>query len=380
MSNIIPYPRIGRCQSIDNPVIVTITHGDFVKAVQFIWDKFNFRNGINLAAFRHNLRDYYDETAPITQYELQTIRGLLSDPEMQICVSPVGNGFRWDNRNSSGERKCIFIDEALFFLFSSHQTEIQDHALRLIFMGTLLHCLGDYITTWAQPAIDFSTKPNKHRAEGGTKTEYAFFGGIIGGNMGDGFHYDYAKIRVFNPMNQPESWFISDKVAQEYYSSDQILKFGETGLTKNPAPMGPTNTIRQLDICCGWHRSVWKPIHRPPPEQPQPPPQQGGFNPHGYFGQPPPTASHWYPSQPQPHQGGYVSYGAPPGGTYDPPAYPPGVGNYAGGYPSGPPPLGISTDFVLLTIGNQQFSWPDTYNQDPSASWNPIAQESHPPN
>ena len=348
----IPYPRIGRRQSISNPAIVPITQGDFVKAIQYIWNKFSFNNGINLSPFRHNLRDYYDEGAAITPYELQTIRGLLSDPELQLCVSPVDNSFRWDNRNTAMDRKCIFIDEAFFFLFSLPQTDNQKAALRLIFMGTVLHCLGDYITTWTQPTVDFSTKQSVQRLEGGTKTEYAFFGGIMGGQMTDGIHYDFAKIRLFNLMNQPESWFVGDRVARDYYKCDQILKVTVVELKKNPTPMGPTNTIRQLDICCGWHRSVWKPNHRPPPEQQQQQQQQQhqqqqqqhqtGFNTQGYFGQPQPTGSQWYPPQPQPHQGGYVSYGAAPGTTYEQPlAFPPPPGNVATGYAPIPPPLSM---------------------------------------
>ena len=64
-----------------NPAIVPITQGDFVKAIQHIWNKFSFNNGINLSPFRHNLRGYFSsEGVAITPYELQTIRGLLSDP------------------------------------------------------------------------------------------------------------------------------------------------------------------------------------------------------------------------------------------------------------------------------------------------------------
>ena len=340
MSNIIPYPRVGRRQSIANPVVNSIHQGEFVNAIHFIWNKFSLSNGINLAGFRHNLRDYYDETAVMTRYELETIRGLLSDPELQICVSPAGNTFRLDNRGTPVDRKTIFIDEALFFLFSSAQTESQINALRLIFMATLIHCLGDYITTWTQPQVDFTTTTNVHRFEGGTKTEYAYFGGIIGGHMTDGIHYEYAKIRLFNAANHSVHWIIPDLVAREYYNSDQILKFSDVGLTRNPVTTGPINTIRQLDICCGWHRLVWKPIHRPPPPPPSHDPQAA--NPQPSFFNQQHTGSQWYPPQPQAPQTGFMSYGAAPGTTYAPqPAFPPPSANFGGAsYAPPPPPMG----------------------------------------
>src|SRR5271170_248499 len=340
-SSIIPFPRVGRRQSIANPGINSLHQGEFVNSIHFIWNKFNLNNGINLAGFRHNLRDYYDEAAGITQYELQTIRGLLSDPELQICVSPAGNTFRLDTRGTTTERKTIYIDEALFFLFSSMQNDSQLNALRLIFMATIIHCLGDYITSWAQPQIDFSTIINVHRFEGGTKTEYSFFGGIMGGHMTDGLHYEYAKIRLFNSANQAVHWIIPDHLAREYYHSDQILKFSEVGLTRNPLSIGPTNTIRQLDICCGWHRLVWKPIHRPPPPPAQDP--QAGYPQPSFYNQPP-TGSQWYPPQPQAPQPGFVSYGAAPGTSYaPPPSFPPPNSNFGGGSyaPPPPPPMGI---------------------------------------
>ena len=341
MSNIIPFPRVGRRQSVANPVANAINQGEFVNAIHFIWNKFNLNNGFNLAAFRHNLRDYYDESAGITQYELQTIRGLLSDPQLTITVSPAGNTFRWDNRGSTADRKTIYIDEALYFLFSSFQSDSQINALRLIFMATLFHCLGDYITSWAQPHVDFTTNTSTHRSEGGTKTEYSFFGGIVGGHLGDGIHYEHAKIRLFNSANQEAHWIIPDHVAREYYNSDQILKFSEVGLTRNPSFQGPTNTIRQLDICCGWHRLVWKPIHRPP--QPPAHDPQAGYPQPSFYNQPP-AGSQWYPPQPQAPQPGYnMSYGAAPGTSYaPPPTFPPPAANFgAGSYAPPPAPTGM---------------------------------------
>ena len=342
---IIPYPRVGRRQSILNASISPITQGDFVNAIHFIWNKFNFNNGSNLSGFRHNLRNYYEDTVPMSAYELQYIRGLLSDPELLICVSPAGTSFRWENRATPSDRKCIFIDEAFYFLFCHMLPEHQLNALRLIFLGTILHCLGDYITAWAQPTTDFATTTNVFRFEGGTKTEYSFFGGIMGGTMNDGIHYECAKIRLFDLANQSIHWLIPDHLARDYYNSDMIVRFNEVNLQKNPVLLGPTNTIRQLDICCGWHRLVWKPIHRPPQD-----PQPASFPPTTYYGQPQAT-SQWYPPPAQPQQSGYFYTSAPGTSSYGQvPQFPPPSANFAGGSfafatPSGH--LGIGSYFII---------------------------------
>jgi hypothetical protein len=336
MMAMIPYPHVGRRQSIANPTFLPITQGDFLNAVHFIWNKFNYNNGVNLAGFRHNLRDYYDENIVMTQYEMQSIRGLLSDPEFQICVSPAGNSFRWDSRSTLAERKTVFIDEAIFFLFCHVQTEAQTNALRLIFLGTILHCLGDYITTWAQPQVDFSDHQHVGRFEGGMKTEYAFFGGIMGGQMLDGVHYDCARVRLFNSMNQSVHWIVPDQLARDYYLADLIYRFNEVNLTRNPVPMSPSNTIRQLDICCGWHRLVWKPAHRAPTYGQDP--QQGVYaTPYGtqqqqwgYQGAPGQVPNQAPPS--------YYGYPAAPGTTYvQQPQFPPPPATLGG---SVPPPMG----------------------------------------
>lgn len=343
MNAVIPVPRIGRRQSIANPIIQPLSQGEFVNAVHYIWSKFNVQGGINLSGFRHNCREFYDENTGITPYEQNYIRGLLSDPDLQICVSPAGNSFRWDTRTSTADRKIIFIDEVIFILFSNIQNEAQNNAIRLIFMATLIHCLGDYITMWAQPNVDFSTNTRVHRFEGGTKTEYAFFGGIIGGHQApDGIHFECTKLRLFNPQNQVEHYFIPDHIAREYYVSDYIRKFTEVGLTKNAMATTATNSIRQLDICCGWHRLVWKPV-RPPQNEQQPP----FYPPPGYYSQGAPgtQGSSWYPplQQPQQQTSFPSSYGPAPG-TYAPGTYAPSTGNFNNTQPiSYPPSLGIST-------------------------------------
>jgi hypothetical protein len=342
MTTMIPYPRVGRRQSIANPSVYPIHQGDFLSAVQFIWNKFNFNNGTNLAGFRHNLRDYYDDNIPITPYELQYIRSLLSDPEFQICVSPAGNSFRWDNRPTNAERKTIFIDEGIFFLFCHLQTENQANALRLIFLGTVLHCLGDYITTWTQPQVDFNpTNTSVHRFEGGVKTEHAFFGGIMGGQMADGIHYDCAKIRLFNSLNQSVHWIVPDALARDYYLSDQICRFNEVNLQRNPNPQAPGNTIRQLDICCGWHRLVWRPIYRNPYNVQDP--NQMNYGAPGYAAQP-----QWgYQQAPGQQAQPYYNYPSAPGTSYQaPPQYPPPPGNFGG----------QSYSTIPASIGHHSFS------------------------
>ena len=347
----IPVPRIFRRSNINSTEYPQIIGpGPFYSAVHFIWSKFNAHNGINLQPFRHNLRDYYDETVAATTAELDTIRGYLMSPELQICISPAGDHFRVDKRNSVAEKKTIYIDEHLFTLFQVQQTEIQDYALRLVFMATLLHCLGDYITSWAQPNIDFSPTPKEvgFRAEGGAKTEYAFFGGLMGGHMPDGTHYEAGKIRLYNAQNEREHFVIPDQVAREYYNSDYIHKFNEVtmGLQRNPLVSGIDNSIRQLELCCGYHRLVWKPKHRPPQN-----PGQVYWDPMQFGGPPPPGqqgSGGWqaYPSPPQggyvpPHHGGY-GYSAP--GTYaqgSVPGYPPPPSNFGSAQYAIPPPPGI---------------------------------------
>jgi len=353
----IAVPRIFRRSNITSTEYPQlIGPGPFYSAVHFIWSKFNAHNGINLVPFRHNLRDYYDESVPASTAEIDTIRGYLMSSELQICVVPVGDYFRWDKRNSVAERKCIYIDEHMFTLFQVQQTESQDSALRLVFMATLIHCLGDYITSWAQPNVDLSPKqaPKEvgFRAEGGAKTEYAFFGGLIGGNMPDGTHYESSKIRLYSPSNEREHFIIPDHVAREYYNSEYIHKFNEVamGLQRNQLVSGIDNSIRQLELCCGYHRLVWKPKHRPPPP---PPPQrqveQGYYNQGGYQGQGQ-QGGGWQGYPPSPPQGGYMQqqqggYGYSPPGTYiqgNAPGYPPPPNNYGGGQYALPPPPGLS--------------------------------------
>jgi hypothetical protein len=325
----IPFPRVGRRQSAADPTFIPIVQPDFLNGVNYIWSKFNFNNGVNLSGFRHNLRNYYNDAEAITSYELEWIRRLLSDPDLHICFSPVGKSFQWDNRITPSERKCIFIDEAFFFLFNVNQTDSQTNAFRLIFMATLIHCLGDYITSWAQPNIDFSLTTQSNRFEGGTKTEYAFFSGIIGGHMTDGIRYDCAKIRLFNSSNQEEHWIIPDHIARDIYNSDHIPRLTEAGLTRFTLITGPTTTVRQLEFCCGRNRLVWKPIHRHSQD-----PQQSGYGLHGYYHHQPPT-SHWYPLPPQsqPPQSGGFSYPAAPGTTYmPPPQCPPPAATFGSGH------------------------------------------------
>jgi hypothetical protein len=329
--SILPTPRVVRRMVVANEDPQLIAPGNFTNAVQYIWNKFNVRGGMNLAGFRHNLRDYYDETAPMTQYELDQVRAYLSDPALQICVSTTGDHFRWDNRPNPASQKCIYIDETIFILFQIGQTEGQQNALQLIFLAILLHSLGDYITSWAQPAVDFS--PNStgagYRLEGGTKTEYAYFGGVMGGNMSDGIHYDYAKIRLFNSQNQSEHWIIPDQVARDYYAAEIITKFNEVNLRRKTQFTGPTNTIRQLDICCGTPRLVWKPQHRNPHEVQQ-----------TYFQQPfypqTPQQPPWYSSQ-QPQQFPPGSYPVYPGAPGTSAHIPPPPANFGGGQFSFPP-------------------------------------------
>jgi hypothetical protein len=156
----------------------------------------------------------------------------------------------------------------------------------------------------------------------------------MGGHMNDGVHYDVAKIRLFNSQNLSEHWIIPDHIAREYYQSDHIRKFTEVGLTKNSMTTGPTNTIRQLDICCGWHRLCWRPVHRTPQDQ-------SGYYQPGYYGQPPSggQGGPWYaPPNPGPGYG----YGPPPGMQYPPggtQAYPPPPGMY--NHYSALPPLSL---------------------------------------
>jgi hypothetical protein len=339
----IPTPRVVRRMSVTNEDPQPIPLGNFTNAVQYVWNKFNLRSGMNLSGFRHNLRDYYDEQAPMTQYELEQVRAYLSDPALQICVSTAGDHFRWDNRPNPASRKCIYIDETMFILFQINQTDSQHNALQLIFLATLLHGLGDYITSWAQPEVDFSPNPTGpgHRLEGGTKTEYAYFGGVMGGNMADGVHYDYAKVRLFNSQNQGEHWIIPDQVARGYYAAEVITKFNEVDLRRNSQFTGPTNTIRQLDICCGTHRLVWKPQHRNPHEA-----QQAAYFQQPFY-QPPPAQPPWYPNpqQQQPIQGNYQLYTGAAGTNAFAPGtvtqFPTPAANYGGGQFSFPPTFGI---------------------------------------
>jgi len=238
-------------------------------------------------------------------------------------------------------------------------------------MATLLHGLGDYITSWAQPAIDFSPTANRHRFEGGMKTEYAFFGGFIGGYTTDGVHYDYARIRMFNSGNLPEYWMIPDHVAREYYASEAINKYTETMLTKLSVSTGPTNTIRQMDLCCGWHRLVWRPIHRPPQDQQQGY-QQGYYGQGGQQGQ---QGGSWGYLPPQ--QQGYSQYGAAPGTNFSnsgsmAPSFPPPSSNFNGQFAMAFPPAGNQTQWAdswvdMSSWGNAQ-NPPNPSSQSPGGS------------
>jgi len=233
-------------------------------------------------------------------------------------------------------------------------------------MATLLHGLGDYITSWAQPSVDFSPTANRHRFEGGMKTEYAFFGGFMGGYTTDGVHYDYARIRMFNSSMLPEYWMIPDHVAREYYASETISKFHESILTKLSVSTGPTNTIRQMDLCCGWHRLVWRPIHRPPQDQQQ-------YYQQGYYGQQQGgSGGSWgYPS-PQQSQQGFGSYGSAPGTNFSSSqavasSFPP-ASNFGGGGQfamSFPPPMAPS-----------QFQWQPDASWSQDQSWGAPQQQS----
>jgi hypothetical protein len=358
MNPAIPYPCILR-KVIGSQYPVQLPPGnEFTNAVYSIWGKFNAPGGINLSGFRHNCRPDYDENLPMTAWELTQVRGYLSDPQLQIVVSPANPCFRWDyDRGSAYNKKIIYIDELFLYLFTGNQSESQLNALRIIFMATLLHCLGDYITSWAQPEIDFNPDLSTPRIEGGTKTEYAFFGGVMGGVQNDPFHYDYAKIRLVNAVGQSDHYLIPDGMARDYYQSDVIHRFNEAGLQRNNLITGPTNTIRQLEICCGHHRLNWKPpappTANPPPHPPYFPPgygqpqqpQQQPFYPANLFGQQP----YQQPQNPNPPAPG-VAFNPPfqfpfaqgPAGGYGPnPAYGSNV------YFAAPPALGI----LLLGIG-----------------------------
>ena len=217
-------------------------------------------------------------------------------------------------------------------------------------MGTVLHCLG------AVHNVDSTNRRFLHEQRRatigrGNKNGVCIFRRIMGGQMTDGIHYDFAKIRLFNLMNQPESWFVGDRVARDYYKCDQILKVTVVELKKNPTLWDPQiqsdnwiyvvdgidlygNRITDLLQNNNSNNSSSSSSSR---QQQQ---HQTGFNTQGYFGQLPGSRS--YPPQPQPHQGGYVSYGAAPGTTYEQPlAFPPPPGNVATGYAPIPPPLSM---------------------------------------
>ena len=343
MSVQIPYPPILRRTIATQPPTLLTQGGEFTNAVYYIWNKFNVQGGINLNGFKHNCRNYYDEDVPITQFELQHIRGLLSDPQLQIVVSPAGKSFGWDERNNVYYRKIIYIDEAFLFLFTTNQTEQQLNALRIIFMSTLFHLLGDYITAWMQPNIDLNPDSPIPRVEGGSKTEYAFFGGTVGGFQSDGIHYDYAKIRLFNPQGQGDHFLIPDAIAKHYYGLEVIHRFTEQGLQRNNLITGPTTTIRQLDLCCGHHRLNWRPPYRPENQPPQyiPPgyaqsAQPGGPGAPPFFPPQPPQAPFAYNPQAQ-QQFNQMRFANPPGTTGYPTA-----ANF--GYNMFPPPaLGMQS-------------------------------------
>lgn len=236
-----------------------VGHGELVNTLHTTWNKFNYPN--NLSGFRHNVRLFYDENAPMTPHEQAFIRNLLADQGLRFCIMPRGTHFRWDTRNTPAERKIIYLDERWMNLFSIMQSESQTNALRLIFMATIIHCLGDYITVWSQPSVDMSLEVNTPRIEGGTKTEYGFFGGVMGGVSMNSFQYDHVKLRTFNSSGLPTFWIVPDHVARQAYTSDFITKISEVGLTRF-AGSENANSITQLDHCCGWHRLVWRPVHR----------------------------------------------------------------------------------------------------------------------
>jgi hypothetical protein len=347
--NAIPTPHIVRRLGATDENPQPIPLGNFTNVVHHVWNKLNIHNGINLSGFRHNLRDYYDENEPMSHREHDQIRAFLSDTGLQICVSPAGNHFRWDNRPNPHSRKCLYVDETIYILFEITQTAAQYNALQLVFMAILFHGLGDYFTTWTQPNVIVS--PNMtgygYRTEGGMKTEYAYFGGFLGGTMQDTIHYDHAKIRTFNSQNQSQHWIIPDHIARDYYAAEVITKFREVELRRNTQITGPTNTIRQLDICCGTHRLLWKPHHRNPHEPRPPYYQQPYYQPPPP--PPPPPQGHWgmanQPPQQQPFQGNYPGYGGAPGtNNFNPGAanqYPSSAGNFGANLYTYPPSLGM---------------------------------------
>lgn len=338
----IPVPTIAIRFNESEPVQI-LQQGEFVNAVRHIFQKFNFNNGENLHPFRHNLRPYYNEAEPITRDELNTIRGLLSDRQLLICVTPPGgNWYRWDNRSNPVERKVIYIEFMFYVLLTITLSDVRRNAARLIFMDTLLHGLGDYITTRGPTGVNLNPDDQSAgvRPEGGTKTEYAFFGGIMEAIRHDYVHYESVIITLFpNSQSNGEHWYVLDQCAMNIWHADRIQKLvPEMGLRQvtDPNYTRLKNTVQQLGICCAWHRIWWTPFLQSP--RPDVPGQYGGgqYVP-GQYGQ---QYQPGYPQQQYQHPS--YGYGAAPG-----------VGFGQGHFPHGPPPTG--------NVGFGQIAFPPAF-------------------
>jgi hypothetical protein len=272
MNNRIPFPKIVRKNSATDPG-QEVTQGELAEAIHSIWRKFN--DSTNLSKFRHNIRPYYDETSPLTEEERNQIRAYLSDQGLRIYVTNPGDQFRWDKRTTNPERKIIYLSQRWHDRFDmiNALTDGQKNTLRLAFMVVLLHNLGDYITLWAR-RINLSPDQQEIRYEGGTETEYAFFGGIIDGvslDANNNFRLDYARFCTFDESDRSTHWTIPDNVARDIYANAIIEKPNMATLTRW-AGFANESTSQQLEICCGFHRVSWRPHRRRRP-QPPPPPQ-----------------------------------------------------------------------------------------------------------
>jgi hypothetical protein len=257
----IPYPRIVRKTTPADPG-QDLTQGDLVSVLQSIWRKFN--DIANLSNFRHNLRAYYDENSPATVEELAQIRSYLSDPGLRIYIMHPGESFRWDKRTTTASRKIIYLSQRWLDRFDmiNQFTDGQKNALRLAFMQTLIHALGDYITVWAR---DVNMAPDQHtiRYEGGTETEYVFFGGLLEGvslDHNNNFRLDYVRCCLFDG-DRATFWTIPDNVARDLYANGVIEQIVPSTLTKwSGVAHDPAS---QTEYCCGFHRVSWKPNRRP---------------------------------------------------------------------------------------------------------------------
>jgi len=271
MNNRIPNPKIVRKTSPVDPG-QEITDGEFASTLYTIWQKFN--DDRNLAPFRHNLRSYYDEASPITAEEQREIRVRFSDPTLRIYILLQGEQFRWDNRTST-DRRIIYIGQRWLdrFEMMNSFTPSQQTTLRVSFMVVLIHGLGDYLTSWFR-GVNISPKKQDTPYEGGTETEYSFFGGLIDGvslNRTNNFRHDYVRFCLFDDPDRPAYYTIPDNVARELFNNTVIEKINPATLTKWS---GYGNDMgNQLEICCGVNRVSWRPNRRlrplpSPTEQP----------------------------------------------------------------------------------------------------------------